>query len=164
MNVEHLLEDFEMNYPYKVVKKLGEATNGVLYQVVHTETQKKLTVKVMLNPFENQYKGHQVYREIKILNQLSSFKNNVFTPTVYDIILPSESVKTQVSTINDLSYHKALKDTFQDAVKHNPVKEYDEAKIRIPPNKKLSTTSGLQDHLDLSELVSNCQKINEPNN
>jgi len=99
MNMEPLLENLEMNYPYKVVKKLGEGVNGTVYQVVHksVHADRKMAMKLILNPFENGEKARQVYREIKILNRLSEFKNNIFTPNIYDIILPEEAIKTKVT-------------------------------------------------------------------
>ena len=54
-----LLKDLEMNYPYKVVKKLSEGVNSVVYQVVHTHAnkQRRLAMKLILNPFVNEEKG-----------------------------------------------------------------------------------------------------------
>ena len=59
MNLKPLLEDVEMNYPYKVVKKLSEGVNSVVYQVVntHANKQRRLAMKLILNPFENEEKG-----------------------------------------------------------------------------------------------------------
>ena len=97
--MDPLLKDLEMNYPYKVVQKLSEGINSVMYQVVHTHAhkQRRLAMKLILNPFENEEKGRHVYREIKILSRLSEFKNNIFTPTIYDIILPAQAIKTKVT-------------------------------------------------------------------
>jgi len=63
---------------------------------MHLVTEKILVIKLIVKPFQNEYKGRQVYREIKILNRLSEFNNNVFTSTLYDIILPIQSIKTKV--------------------------------------------------------------------
>ncbi len=51
----------------------------------------------MLDPFETEYRARQTYREIKIMSRLSEFQNNIYTPKLYDIILPSDSVKTSIS-------------------------------------------------------------------
>ena len=40
-----------------------------------------------------------MYREIKILSRLSEFKNNIFTPTIYDIMLPAQAIKTKVTKV-----------------------------------------------------------------
>jgi len=77
---------------------LDEGPYGVLYQAMHTVTQKTLMIKLIIKPFENEHKAREVYREMKILNRLSEFENNVFTSTIYDIILPDEAIKTKVKS------------------------------------------------------------------
>jgi len=126
-NLETEWEDFQLNHPYKLLKKLDDVANGGLYQAIHLPTQKIYVVKLILAPFENEYKGRQVYREIKILNHLSEFKNNEFTPTIYDIILPDEAIKTKVSK---------TKHDFKDIIAPDVNKE----KTKVgPPNKMFHT-------------------------
>jgi len=97
-----------MDHPYKLVKKIGEGAHGVLYQAVNTNTDQSVAIKLISNPFENEYKGRQVYRELKILNRLSEFQNNVFTPTLYDVILPERSIKTQVNKLDNVQYFNSV--------------------------------------------------------
>ena len=92
-------EEIQMNHPYRLIRKIREGPDGIVYTAENLETKTNFTIKLVLNPFENYERARQVYREIKILNKLSEFKNNIFTPTIYDIILPQDSVKQQINEV-----------------------------------------------------------------
>ena len=41
-----------------------------------------------MNAFKTPYLARKTYREIKIMRKLTEMPNNVFVPSLYDIILP----------------------------------------------------------------------------
>ena len=75
-------------YKYDTIKKIGYGAYGTDMKCIYTPTGKKYAVKLIKNSFDNDYMARQLYREVKILRELSQMDKNVLTVNIHDILIP----------------------------------------------------------------------------
>ena len=61
-----------------------------MVKATHKTKDLTVAIKYIADAFDDLYSVKRVYREIAILSQLSSMKENVFTVKLLDVIIPDK--------------------------------------------------------------------------
>ena len=78
---------------FHILNKLGEGSFGTVYKGQCKTTKIQYAIKLIKNKFKNEYESRKLFREIRIMRKLSQFKSNSFTPKLFKIILPVNSIQ-----------------------------------------------------------------------
>lgn len=78
-------------YGYHIHKFLGKGSYGSVVKATSHSSKKACAIKLINDPFKNQYSARMVLREVQILRKLKTLKNNVFTTKIIDILLPIQA-------------------------------------------------------------------------
>ena len=76
---------------FSITRFIGSGSCGEVARVKHRETREVYAVKLVKFDQKNTFQMKNLVRELSILRQLSSMKNNIFTVKLYDVILPKNS-------------------------------------------------------------------------
>lgn len=75
---------------YELLTYIGAGSFGQVIKARCMQTGKLVAIKQISNIFRNSYECRKVIREISILRQLSEMEDNLFTPKLVDIVIPSQ--------------------------------------------------------------------------
>ena len=75
---------------YKLTKMLGQGSYGLVIKGKNRETLQEVAIKKIKCDFKNLKQIKYVMREITILRQLTKMDGCVFSPKLYDIIVPEK--------------------------------------------------------------------------
>lgn len=73
---------------YKLMDFLGAGSFGQVLRARRRRTGQVVAIKLILNPFRDPYEARKMFREIKILTQLSKMTDNEFVTKLIDVIVP----------------------------------------------------------------------------
>lgn len=75
---------------YELSTYIGAGSFGQVIKARCMRTGKMVAIKQISNIFRNSYETRKVIREISILRQLSEMEDNLFTPKLVDIVIPTQ--------------------------------------------------------------------------
>ena len=82
-------EEFDCKYGYQLLRPINEGDDQTkVFQVKKISDGKFYAVKLYSNCFTDVKSASLLYRELELNIELSQTKNNIFTPTIHDIIIP----------------------------------------------------------------------------
>jgi serine/threonine protein kinase len=73
---------------------MGEGSFGQVVKAKDLMTGKPVAIKLIRNVFQNSYESRKVLREIMLQRQLTEMPDNVFTPRLLDILIPTKKTET----------------------------------------------------------------------
>lgn len=79
---------------YQPITFLGEGTFGQVIKAKDLQTGQFVAIKLIRDIFSNSYESRKVLREIMIMRQLTEMEDNVFSPRLRDILIPSKKTPT----------------------------------------------------------------------
>ena len=83
---------------YKILEQIGEGTFGQVVKAKNRLNNEVVAIKCINDNFEQPYACRKLLREIKIMRKLSKIENNIFTPKLIDVIIPTEALLEGDST------------------------------------------------------------------
>ena len=83
---------------YMLGKTIGEGTFGQVVKAKNRLNNEVVAIKCINDNFEQPYACRKLLREIKIMRKLSKIENNIFTPKLIDVIIPTEALLEGDST------------------------------------------------------------------
>ena len=86
---------------YKIVDVIGQGSGGQVVKAMNRQSKTVVAVKRIECGFDNLQYMKYILREISIMRQLSSIKDNSYTPMLYDILIPEKA-------LNDIAQMKCL--------------------------------------------------------
>ena len=86
---------------YKIVDVIGQGSGGQVVKAMNRQSKTIVAVKRIECGFDNLQYMKYILREISIMRQLSSIKDNSYTPMLYDILIPEKA-------LNDIAQMKCL--------------------------------------------------------
>ena len=78
-----LWNEIQNNHGYQLLNKLGEGSFGSVFKALNTKNDQIVAIKLIKDPFSNEYQARQLYREIKIMRKFSELDEGgdlMFTP------------------------------------------------------------------------------------
>ena len=81
---KHVIGDYEF------IKLIGVGSYGEVVQAKHVKTGKIVAIKHLNDIFKNEYDAKKNVREVQIMRQFTSMKNNSFTTKLFDVIVPKD--------------------------------------------------------------------------
>ena len=78
----YVQKDFELK------QIIGSGSFGTVVKATHRKSGSVYAIKHIAGAFADQYSTKTILREITILKQFSQMKNNLFTPKLFQIIVP----------------------------------------------------------------------------
>lgn len=102
---------------YELLTYIGSGSFGQVIKAKSLETGEFVAIKQIKNIFRNHYECRKVIREISILRQLSDMEDNLFTPKLIDIVIPTKKGKDGKDKFEDIfiimeHYHQNLNCVF----------------------------------------------------
>lgn len=74
------------------------------------QTGEIVAIKCINDNFDNPYACRKLLREIKIMRKLSQIENNIFTPRLIDVIIPTQPALEGDSTKSSLTGNFKIED------------------------------------------------------
>lgn len=87
---------------YELLTYIGSGSFGQVIKAKSLETGEFVAIKQIKNIFRNHYECRKVIREISILRQLSDMEDNLFTPKLIDIVIPTKKGKDGKDKFEDI--------------------------------------------------------------
>jgi serine/threonine protein kinase len=75
---------------YKIVEVIGEGTGGQVVKAIHRETKIVVAIKKIDCGFMDLGFMKYVLREVSIMRQLTQMEQNIYTPKIWDILIPEK--------------------------------------------------------------------------
>jgi|TARA_B110001450_G_C17606872_1_gene475486 mitogen-activated protein kinase 1/3 len=75
---------------YKIVEVIGEGTGGQVVKGIHRETKIVVAIKKIDCGFMDLGFMKYVLREVSIMRQLTQMEQNIYTPKIWDILIPEK--------------------------------------------------------------------------
>jgi len=112
---------------YKILDLIGEGSYGSVYQGKHRASGKAVALKFVKFDYSCYYACKLALREMSLLRQLSSMKDNIFTANLLDIIVTEHEDKPiscfcLVMDLECLSVDQLLKNNAEDGFSSKHIK------------------------------------------
>jgi serine/threonine protein kinase len=85
-------EDMSKSNGFELKGVLGQGSFGTVMKAQCRESKNEYAIKLIEQPFKNEYSARQLLREIKILRKFTEMESNIYTTKIYDIIVSDDAI------------------------------------------------------------------------